>query len=269
MFSYKKVLVTGGSSGIGKALVDQLLDQGCQVFSLSRTLGEDQVYSKKGLLHPIACDITDKEALDRAFEAIYRETDSLDLVFSNAGFGISGALVDTPKDQVVRQFDVNLFSAVDLIQRSLPLLEKAGGRIILTSSVAAVVSLPFQSFYSASKASLNMLALALNTELKPFGIRTVAVMPGDVSSSFTDNRQKDVCPASPYGQRCQASVARMEEDERQGTSPQLTARRIIRIASKSAPKALYGLGFSYRLVLLVFKVFPVRFTNWIVGLLYG
>lgn len=269
MFAFKKVLVTGGSSGIGKALVDLLLEKDCQVFSLSRSLLEREAYSAGGELRQIACDITDQEALDRAFQAVFQETDALDLLFSNAGFGIAGALVDTPKEEVIRQFDVNVFSALEVISRAMPLLEKAGGRIILTSSVAAVVSLPFQGLYSASKASLNMLALALNTELKPFGVRAIAVMPGDVSTPFTDNRQKDVCPLTAYGQRCPQSVARMEKDERLGTSPVLTARRIIRIACKRAPKPLYGLGFSYRLILLAFKCFPIRLTNWLVSLLYG
>lgn len=269
MFIFKDVLVTGGSSGIGKALVDLLLDRGCRVFSLSRTLLKREDFAQGGELFQIACDITDSNALARALEDVTRHTDRLDLLFSNAGFGISGALADTPKDQVVRQFDVNVFSAVDLIQKSLPLLEEAGGRIILTSSVAAVAALPFQSFYSATKASLNILALALSTELGPRGIRVIAVMPGDVATAFTDRREKIACDGSPEAGRCQTSVARMEKDEREGTSPQVTAGRILRIASKRRPKPLYGLGFSYRLILVVFKIFPVRLTNRILALLYG
>lgn len=269
MFRIEKALVTGGSSGIGKALVDLLLSRGCQVFSLSRTLHPDEVFSSAGRLHQISCDITDQASLERAFSEISTHTDSLDAVFSNAGYGIAGAIADTPKEQVLRQFDVNVFSGIEVIRKSLPYLEKTRGRILLTSSVAAIVSLPFQSFYSCSKACLNMLSLALNSELKPFGIRTVALMPGDVSTAFTDKRVKDACPVTAYGERCGQSVARMERDEKKGARPALIARKILRIAGKKSPKPYYGLGFYYRFVLLVFKLLPVRLSNWIVGRIYG
>ena len=269
MYRIDKALVTGGSSGIGKALVDLLLSRGCQVFSLSRTKLPQEAFPPGGRLCQIACDITDQESLENAFAQLSAQTDSLDALFSNAGYGIAGAIVDTPKEEVIRQFDVNVFSAVEVIQKGLPYLEKARGRIILTSSVAAVVSLPFQSFYSCSKACLNMLSLALNSELRPFGIRTIALMPGDVSTAFTDNRVKDACPVTVYGKGCQESVARMERDERGGTAPALIARKMLRIAGKTWPKPYYGLGFFYRLVLLIFKFLPVRLTNWIIGKIYG
>ncbi|HPX93752.1 MAG TPA: SDR family NAD(P)-dependent oxidoreductase [Bacillota bacterium] len=269
MSSLERVLVTGGSSGIGKALADLLLRGGSHVYSLSRTVLPEESYPKGGMLCQIACDITDERALSQAFEEIRGKTDFLDAVFSNAGFGIAGAIADTPKEEVMRQFDLNFFSSAEVVRHSIPLLREKNGRIILTSSVAAVVSLPYQSFYSATKASLNMLALALNTELKAFGIKTVAVMPGDVATSFPDNRVKDSCLLTEYGEGCERSVARMEDDERTGTEPSAIAAKIIRIAKKKHPKPLYGLGFFYRLVLVLFKLLPVRLTHWIVGRLYG
>lgn len=271
MVRLETALVTGGSSGIGKALVDHLLAMGCRVFSLSRTVLPRSVFADGGELIQISCDLTDEESLEKAFETLAGQTDSLDVIFSNAGFGIAGAVADTPKIEMIRQFDLNFFSSMDAVRRGLPWLNRGRGRgrIILTSSVAAVVSLPYQSFYSATKAGLNMMALALNTELKSFGIKAIAVMPGDVATSFTDRRVKDSCPASAYGARCESSVARMERDERAGTPPRVIARKIIRIARKNHPKPLYGLGFYYRLVLLLFKLLPVRISHWIVGLLYG
>lgn len=267
--SMKQVIVTGGSSGIGKALVDQLLSEGSAVYSLSRSLLPREDFAQGGTLTQLACDITDGESLDRAFDQIMDMTDSLDLLFSNAGFGISGAIADTPKAAVIRQFDVNVFSAVEVIRRAIPLLEKKQGRIILTSSVAAGVALPFQSFYSATKASLNMLALALSNELSPFGIKTIAVMPGDVATPFTEHREKEDYAIRKYSRRSMQSVARMENDERGGTPPAVIARKIIAISRKRRPKPLYGLGFFYRLTLLLFKLLPVRLTNRIIGRMYG
>ena len=269
MFQMKSVLITGASSGIGKAIADQLLAEDCEVFALSRRVLPRSAFATGGALHQIACDITDDGSLSEAFQTIRSQTDTLDVVFSNAGFGIAGAIADTPKTHVMRQFDVNVFSAVEVIRHSIPLLEKGRGRIILTSSVAAVVPLPFQSFYSATKSCLNMFAQTLDTELKPFGIRAVAVMPGDVSTAFTDHRDKAVCPLTSYGARCDASIARMEKDEREGTAPTVIAKRFIRIAKKRHPKPLYGLGFFYKTVLLLYKILPVRFMNRLIALLYG
>lgn len=269
MFKINKAVVTGGSSGIGMALVNLMLQDGCEVFSLSRTVHPREIYNAQGTLHQIACDITDEKSLDDAFMQIGELTDSIDVLFSNAGFGISGPVSDTPKEQVVRMFDVHVFAAMETVRKCIPFLVRSKGRIILTSSIAAVVSLPYQSHYSAVKASLNMLALALNAELKHEGIRVVAIMPGDTATSFTEKREKSTCDVPHVAERYQRSISKMEHDEQTGASAESVARKFLRITKKRAPKPLYGVGFFYRLVLFLFKVLPVRLTNWAVGLLYG
>ncbi len=269
MFEIKKAVVTGGSSGIGMEVVNLLLQDGCEVFSLSRTVHPRQSFNSQGTLHQIACDITDKRSLDDAFSRIGELTDSFDVLFSNAGFGISGPISDTPKEQVVRMFDVHVFAAMEAVRKSIPFLARNKGRIILTSSIAAVVSLPFQSYYSAVKASLNTLALALNSELKHDGIRAIAIMPGDTATGFTAKREKGTCDSPDVATRYHRSIARMERDEQTGASAETVARKLLRITRKRAPKPLYGIGFFYRLVLVLFKILPVRLTNWAAGLLYG
>ena len=94
-------------------------------------------------------------------------------------------------------------------------------------------------------------------------------MPGDVSSNFTDHRDKEVCPVTHYGKRCESSIARMEKDEREGTAPKVIAGGFIRIAKKNHPKPLYGLGLFYKCVLLLYKILPVRLMNKLIALLYG
>ncbi len=269
MFDIKRAVVTGGSSGIGKELVNLLLQDGCEVFSLSRTVHPRENFCAQGSLHQIACDITDEKSLEDAFIQIGELTDSFDVLFSNAGFGISGPVSDTSKEQVVRMFDVHVFAAMEVVRKSIPFLARSKGRIILTSSIAAVVSLPYQSHYSAVKASLNMLAQALNSELKHDGIRTVAIMPGDTATGFTANREKGMVDAPDVAERYHRSIAKMERDEQTGASAETVARKILRITNKRSPKPLYGIGFFYRLVLILFKILPVRVTNWAVGLLYG
>lgn len=269
MFNIQRALVTGGSSGIGRSIVQHLLDDGCEVFSLSRTVLPPETFRHAERLHQIACDLTQDEAVARAFQAVSAETDHLDAVFSNAGFGISGEISRTDRAHVRRQFDLNVVSACDVVRRAVPLLKPVGGRIIFTSSVAGVIIIPYQAFYSATKACLNAFAVALNNELKSTGIRAIAVMPGDTATGFTDGRIKIEDPDTPEGRCCIESVKKMEHDERTGTDPDIIARRIVRIARKPRPKALYGIGALYRIALVLYKVLPVRLTEWIIGKVYG
>ena len=266
MLLLTRAIVTGGSSGIGAALVNLLLKAGVEVISLSRTeadfSGQEQIEN----LWQIPCDISNEEQLAAVFRKISEKWEYCDVLFSNAGFGISGTVASTKKSQMIKQFDVNCFSAVSVIQRCLPLLRKAQyPRIVITSSVAGEISIPYQAFYSASKASLNMLALALNTELAADGIKAIAVMPGDCRTAFTDNREKNAETPACYEKSEARSISKMEADERSGYPAEYVAGQLFRYAGKRRPKALYGVGFSYRFLLAAYKIFPIRLTGWKIG----
>ncbi|MDD2427250.1 MAG: SDR family NAD(P)-dependent oxidoreductase [Eubacteriales bacterium] len=270
MLKFSHAIVTGGSSGIGAALVNILLDDGAEVITLSRTQGDFSGHRKSENLWQISCDICDEDQLKAAFQKISDKWDHCDVLFSNAGFGISGTVASTEKSQMIKQFDVNYFSAVSVIQNCLPLLRRGKyPRIVLTSSVAGEISIPYQSFYSASKASLNMLALALNTELKSDEIKTIAVMPGDCRTDFTDKREKNPETWACYERSEERSISKMEEDERNGYAPEFVASQLYRYAGKRRPKALYGVGTSYRILLTLYKLLPLRLTTWIVSKMYG
>ena len=102
------------------------------------------------------------------------------------------------------------------------------------SSVAAVVSIPFQAFYSATKAALNQLILALDNELSPFGIQCAALLPGDTKTGFTANRKTNANEEAAYGKRVQKSLTRMEQDELNGGSPQVLAKALYRLSANAA-----------------------------------
>lgn len=270
MLKFKKAIVTGGSSGIGHALVNILLNAGVEVVSLARSRADFSGHLHADNLWQISCDICDEANLEAAFQEISDKWDYCDVLFSNAGFGISGTVASTEKEQIIKQFDVNFFSAVTVIQNCLPLLRKAPHpRIVLTSSVAGEISIPYQTFYSASKASLNFLALALNTELKSDEIKTIAVMPGDCQTQFTERREKNPETWACYARSEERSISKMEEDERNGYPPEFVARSLYRYARKERPKALYGVGFTYRSLLLAYKLLPLRLSSWVVSKMYG
>lgn len=258
----KTLLISGGSSGIGKATVDLFVSKGWEVFELSRH------GSSSEHVHHIDCDVTKVESVQAAIQAVLLLTDRLDVVISNAGYGISGAIEFTDPQEAHQQLEVNFFGAMNLTQAVLPQLRQQGeGRIIFTSSVAAVLSIPYQSFYSVSKAAINSFALALQNEVRSFGIRVSVLMPGDVATGFTAARVKSEEGNDVYGNIHQA-VAAMEKDEQGGMQPRQMARCFYRIATARCPKPQYVGGAQYKIFCFLDRILPKRFVNWVVGQLY-
>jgi short-subunit dehydrogenase len=202
-------------------------------------------------------------------EEVMVQTDRIDVVISNAGFGISGPVEFTDIHEAQRQMDVNFMGAVRLTQAVLPQLRKQrSGRIIYTSSVAAVLAVPYQAFYSASKAAINALALALANEVREFGIRVSVMMPGDVQTGFTDARAKSQAGEEVYTHAAKA-VRSMEKDERGGMPPIQMAKLFYHIATCRNPRPQYVGGFIYRVFCFLDRILPKRLVNWIEHKLYS
>jgi len=259
----KVAVITGGSSGIGKALVDVFAENGYRVYEISR-----RESTPPNATH-ISADITNVTQVRQAFDSIKKSEGKIDLLINNAGYGISGAAEFAKSTEAKRLFDVNFFGTHNCIKAVVPMMrQNKGGRIINVSSVAAVYSIPFQSFYSASKAAVNSLTLALANELKAFGISVCAVMPGDSKTGFTGARTKNQLGDDVYGGRIASSVAIMEHDERNGMPPETIAAGIYKIACKKRVKPLYTIGVMYKLLVVLQKILPVGFANRVVGMLY-
>ena len=169
----KIAIVTGGSSGIGRATAAALARAGCLVYEFSR-----REIPQEGVRH-LSVDVTREEAVQDAVNQILSEEGRIDIVVNCAGFGISGAVEFTEPEAAKGQFDVNFFGCVTVNRAVLPILRRqGGGRILLISSVAASAHIPFQAYYSASKAALESYACALANEVRPFGIAVTAVALG-------------------------------------------------------------------------------------------
>lgn len=196
-------------------------------------------------------------------EEVLKQTDHVDVVISNAGYGISGPVEFTTIETAQHQMDVNFMGAVRFTQAVLPQLRaQRSGRIIYTSSVAAILAVPYQAFYSASKAAINAMALALANEVKSFGIQVSVMMPGDVSTGFTDARAKSTAGEEVYTGANKA-ITTMEHDERTGMSPRQMAELFYHIATCPNPRPQYVGGFSYRVLCFLERLLPKRFVNWI------
>ena len=160
----KVAVVTGGTSGIGRATALALKDAGCTVYELSR-----RAEGVEGL-HHISADVTDESAVNDAVAQVIAAEGQIDILVNNAGFGISGAIEFTSTEDAKSLFDVNFFGMVNMNRAVVPLMREAGqGRIVNLSSVAAPVPIPFQAYYSATKAAVNAYTMALANELRQIG----------------------------------------------------------------------------------------------------
>lgn len=251
------ILITGGSSGIGAATCDYFARRGWTVFELSR-----HGQSATNIIH-IDCDVCDETSVRNAIAQVLTLTDHFDVVISNAGYGISGPIECTPIEQVTHQMDVNFIGAIRFTQAVLPQLRKQQhGRIIYTSSVAATLAVPYQAFYSASKAAINATALALANELREWNISVSVLMPGDVKTGFTSARKKSTNKQQIY-QNAEKAIAIMEHDEQNGMEPIEMAKLFYHIATCRSPKPQYIGGTIYRLFCFLDRILPKRFVNWL------
>lgn len=258
------VIITGGTSGIGLETVKCLSQAGCRVYEFSRRAGD---YS---FMKHFCVDVSDEAQVRSAVDQIYAKEGRIDVLINNAGFGISGAFEFTDNFDARRLMDVNLFGMNNTIRAVLPYMRRAGsGRIVNLSSVAGALPIPFQAWYSISKAAVNALTMALANEVHCYGISVCSAMPGDIKTGFTAARQKSVVGDDAYGGRIARSVARMEKDEQQGMQPETAGKFIARLALKRHVKPYNTIGMVYKGCVLLSKLLPTSLIRFILEKMYG
>lgn len=256
--------MTGAGSGIGLSASKALARDGWTVYDFSRT---DR--AAPNVKH-IGCDISDEAQVRAAVARVIEEQGRIDLLLNNAGFGISGAVEFTRAEEAEKLIRVNLLGADNVTRAVLGAMRaQRGGRILFTSSIAGILPIPFQAWYSVTKAAINAYALALRNEVASFGVSVCAVMPGDIHTGFTAAREKSAVGDDVYGGRIEKAVSAMEKDERNGMSPDAAGAYLAKIAGKKRVKPLYAIGAQYKLFAALAKLLPARLSNWIVGRLYG
>lgn len=257
-------IVTGGSGGIGRCTAMSLAKAGCKVYELSRHAKE----GTPGVEH-LTADMTDEQSVQAAVAEVERREGRIDILVCNAGFGISGAAEYTTPEDAHAQLELNLYGADRAARAVIPVMRaQGGGRIVCMSSIAGILPIPFQLWYSVSKAAINAYVLALQNEVRPFGISVCAVMPGDISSGFTANRKKTL-REDAYGGRVSRSVARMEHDEETGMSPEAAGEFIAKTALRKNSRPLIALGLPYKAAAAAAKLLPRRLSNRIIGMMYA
>lgn len=269
----RTVLVTGGSSGIGAATARLLCDAGMTVYAASRSGKAPEGYSQNGNMIPVVMDVNDAQAIVEVVERIVREQGSLDAVVCNAGNGIAGPIEETSIEEIEAQYSTTFYGVVKTVQACLPVFRKKGlGRVVTVSSVAAIAPLPYQGYYSCVKAGILQFTKALAIETKEFGVQCCVVMPGDVKTGFTKSRrvaQKAQNEDSPYREGTAKAVAAMAKDERDGMSPEVIGKAILRQLRRKNMRPEVTPTFLYSLLVFLIRRLPQRLILKVIGWMYS
>jgi len=271
------VLVTGASSGIGRATAELLMAKGHRVYGTSRKAAFSEKHDAEdkasgGFLDMIPLDVTSDASCEEAVRWILQKEGRIDALVSNAGNGLAGAIEDTSVSEAKWQFETNFFGSYRIIAALLPVMRKQGnGRIVVISSVAGAISIPFQGLYSASKFALEGLVEALRLEIAPFGIKASLVLPGDTKTGFTSCRVTSERSKAdgPYKESFTRSLARMERDEQNGAEPMAVAKVIISLLMRKNPPIRRTVGFGYKAILFLRKLLPAWLVERFVKMLYA
>jgi len=269
MENYKKmskiVVITGASSGIGRATARMMADRGEKVYDLSRS-----EKPQDGVEH-IYCDVTKMDTVEAAIGEVAKREGRIDLLILSAGMGVAGAIEFTTEQEMHRQFDVNTYGPIRVVQHALKVMrtqEQQGrerGRIVFISSMAGPFTIPYQGMYSASKAAVNSFAWGLRNELRAHHITVTSVLPNDVQTNFqrtTDLNGLDVYP------NMKTSIEKMIYDEAHGLTSEQVAKRVVKASTRKSPGLYYTSDWLSDLEQFAMHLFPASWVCRIVGMMY-
>ncbi len=250
----KVILITGASSGIGKAIATYLHAKNYTVYGTSRN--PDKVNVPFNML---ALDVTDAKTINSAVSTVIEKEGRIDVLINNAGKGITGSIEDTPTDEMRANFNTNFFGVMDVAKAILPQMRKQkSGTIINVTSIAGYMGLPFRGIYSASKGALELVTEALSMEVKSFGIKVINVAPGDFATNIASGRfHTPVYEDSAYKEKYTENLALMDGHVNSGMDPKVMAKAIHQIIEKKNPKIHYKIGgFMEKFSVVLKRVLP-------------
>ena len=251
----KVVLITGGSSGIGKSIGEFLQKKGYTVYGTSRN--PDKIANS--LFPLLALEVKDVQSIKLAVANVIATSGRIDILINNAGVGITGALEEIPMEEIKNNFETNLFGPIEVMKAVLPQMrQQQFGLIINITSIAGYMGLPYRSVYSASKGALELITEALRMEVKDFGISITNVAPGDFATNIASGRYhapliKGSAYELPYGNTLKV----MNEHVDIGGNPNEMAEAIYKIMQNPNPKIHYKVGaFLQKFSIVLKRILP-------------
>jgi short-subunit dehydrogenase len=249
------VLITGCSSGIGRALADAFKSTGFDVWASARREADVAILAAAGF-NAVLLDVNDSAALQRLAEQL----GELDVLINNAGYGAMGPLLDGGTDAMQRQFETNVFSIVGVTQALFPALRRSKGLVVNIGSVSGVLITPFAGAYCASKAAVHALSDALRMELAPFGVRVLEVQPGAINTSFAKNAGAQaellINEQSPWWPLREGIRARSQASQGNPTSAEQFAAQVLKAVQHPKPPRMLRAGNGSRALPLMAALLP-------------
>jgi NAD(P)-dependent dehydrogenase (short-subunit alcohol dehydrogenase family) len=263
------VLVTGASSGIGRAMADLLHARGHRVYGTSRRPEAHQAPWRL-----VAMDVTDDASVLSAITTILAEAGRIDALVNNAGLVVAGSIEDTSLDEARRSFETNVLGAMRVARAVLPAMrERGGGVIVNVGSLAGRIGMPFQGVYSATKFALEGLTEALRQEVVGFGVRVSLIAPGDTATPVVENRVRAAAardPQSPYAADFTRVIAMYEKDERAGAPAAGVAELAAAIVEGRRTGARFVAGpVAQRIMVAARNFIPGPIFRWGMSLYFG
>ncbi|AXK55745.1 SDR family oxidoreductase [Pseudomonas protegens] len=252
-------LITGCSSGIGRALADAFKGAGFTVLATARKAEDVNTLQAAGF-KAVQLDVNDAPALSALGEEINQQYGGLDVLINNAGYGAMGPLLDGGVQAMQRQFETNVFSVVGVTRAMFPVLRRSRGLVVNIGSVSGVLVTPFAGAYCASKAAVHALSDALRMELSPFGIRVMEVQPGAIASSFAKNAGHEaeqlLNEQSPWWPLREGIRARAKASQDKPTPASEFAAGLLKAVQQDNPPRLVRLGNGSRALPLLANLLP-------------
>jgi len=260
----RTALVTGASSGIGRATAELLAGKGYRVIGTSR--------DASGVTDPLPG--VEYRSLDLgslgSIEALGESLPPIDVLVNNAGESQNGPIEELPWDALQRLFDCNVLGQVRLTQLVLPGMRSRGyGRVVMVGSMLASFPLAFRSSYVASKAAIKGFADAARLEARPYGVEFTTVEPGSINTGISERRTKYIAEDSPYRKRFETMVSALDANERKGIPAEKVAATIVAAIEAERPKRLYAVGSNAPLVFALRRLAPRELVERIVARKHG
>ena len=260
------ILITGITSGFGKAMAERLNADGHKVYGTFRKECE----RIPGVTY-LKADVRNENDCKAAVDSVVAAEGRIDVFINNAGMGIGGPLEFCSLEDAGLQMDTNFMGMVRFLHFVLPVMRNQGsGKILCFSSIGGLMGLPFQGLYSASKFAIEGYCEALRMEVKSFGIDVVVIEPGDFATKFTAQR-KSVTDGEAYRtyRTYAESMASIENDEQTGLKPEYLAKKISRIVMKKRPACSYVIStFEQFLSTVLKRILPARWFSSILSSYY-
>ena len=270
----KTVLVTGASSGIGKATSLYLAGKGYTVVGTGRSAArletlQSEASARNLPVTTVELDINSGEDVDGALPGLLEDHGGVDALVNNAGYGLWGPLETLGLDQLKAQFETNFFAVVRLIQEVLPgMIERRSGAIVNVGSVEGRIATPFNAAYAASKFAMEGMSEALRTEVGPFGVRVAVVEPGAVETSFLRNQvigEGAESGATVYAPFVERYRTRSKRFHKLAADPVKVAEVIHKVLRSRRPALRHPVGVDARAGMLGARLLPERLFQALVG----